>query len=158
MRRSTFGLFAPFLAAGLVLSLFAVFGAVGMAQAPPDPEPAPSVDALLAAAVVSLQDARTGAQTGQADVDVAMARARDRRSRARRGRSARGRCGRRAGRLPRERRREHRCAHGCADGDARRARAATAAGRVGVESKRAGGGGNPRPRFFRHAPQEGAQQ
>ena len=57
----------------IILTAIAVFAVPASAQAPPDPEPAPSVDALLAAAVVSLQDARTGAQTGQADVDVAMA-------------------------------------------------------------------------------------
>ena len=48
-------------------------GAPTFAQEPPEPVPEPSVDALLAAAVTSLQDARTSAQTGQAGVDVAMA-------------------------------------------------------------------------------------
>ena len=57
----------------VLAAMLACAGSATFAQAPPDPEPAPSVDALLAAAVTALQDARTGAQTGQADVDLAMA-------------------------------------------------------------------------------------
>ena len=118
------------------------------AQAPPDPEPAPSVDALLAAAVTALQDARTGAQTGQADVDVAMAE----RATAEAALAAAdqhvadtvaARDGSHGNVVV-----EHRRAHGGADGDARRTRAPTAARWVGVESERAGGGGNPRPPFY----------
>ena len=62
-------------------------------------------------------------------------RARDRRSRSRRGRSARGRYRRRSRRLARERRRQHRRAHGGADGDARRTRASSASGRVGLSTE-----------------------
>ena len=57
----------------LTLTILAVAALPMFAQDVPDPTPDPSVDALLAAAVTSLQDARTSAQTGQADVDLAMA-------------------------------------------------------------------------------------
>ena len=56
-----------------ILAGVVAFALPTFAQAPPDPEPAPSVDALLAAAVVSLQDALTTAQDGQTGVDAAMA-------------------------------------------------------------------------------------
>ena len=55
-----------------IIAAMLAFARPAFAQEP-EPVPEPSVDALLAAAVTSLQDARTSAQTGQADVDVAMA-------------------------------------------------------------------------------------